>query len=168
MQDRALVLRFLAFYEKTYRKCQSGLKRYLNDFLTTYKNASEEKLDEYRKVFDKCMKACVTVFGESAFRLKSEIFNPNSNSSGEWSTRPNAAIFQVVSTSFADYDLGQITRSADAIYEEYLDLINSDSTWVDRIRRATGEPNRLFYTFKSWHDRLESLLSYSQQNDSKR
>ena len=110
MQDRALVLRFLAFYEKTYYKCDKGLKRFLNEFLETYKNSNKQKIEEYRNTFSKCMKASLTVFGNSGFRLKSDITKPNSKSSGEWSTRSNAAIFQVISTSFAKYDLGAITR----------------------------------------------------------
>jgi hypothetical protein len=168
MQDRALVLRFLAFYERTHHKCKHGLKRFLNEFLETYRNATPEKIGEYEKVFDKCMKACFTVFGDSAFRLKSEITKPNSKSAGEWASRPNAAIFQVISTSFANYDLGQITRAADSIYEEYLDLINSDEQWVDRVRRAIGEATRLTYAFDVWNSRLESVLSEHIPNDSKR
>lgn len=168
MQDRALVLRFLAFYERTHHKCKYGLKRFLNEFLETYRNATPEKIGEYEKVFDKCMKACFTVFGDSAFRLKSEITKPNSKSAGEWASRPNAAIFQVISTSFANYDLGQITRAADSIYEEYLDLINSDEQWVDRVRRATGEATRLTYAFDIWNSRLGTVLSEHTPNDSKR
>ena len=168
MQDRALILRFLAFYERTHSKCQFGLKRFLNEFLDTYKNASPEKIDEYRRVFDKCMKACVSVFGEAGFRLKSEITKINSKSAGEWASRPNAAIFQVVATSFANYDLGQITRRADAIYEEYLDMILTDAQWVDRVRRATGESTRLQYAFESWNSRLKEVLSSEEPNDIKR
>lgn len=169
MQDRALVLRFLAFYERTHHKCQSGLKKFLNEFLDTYKNAGPDKIDEYRKVFEKSMKACVTVFGENGFRLKSEITKANSKSSGEWASRPNAAIFQVVATSFAKHDLGQVTRAADAVYEEYLDLIHKDALWVDRVRRATGESTRLSYTFDTWYKRLsEVLASNAVPNDGRR
>jgi 5-methylcytosine-specific restriction endonuclease McrA len=168
MQDRALILRFLAFYERTHIKCQFGLKRFLNDFLDTYRSASDDKIEEYRKVFEKCMKACVTIFGDTGFRLKSEITKPNSKSAGEWASRPNAAIFQVIATSFANYDLGQITRRADSIYEEYLDLIVTDPQWVDRVRRATGEATRLQYAFDTWYSRLKAVLSSEPANDSKR
>ena len=168
MQDRAFVLRFLAFYERTYLKCTSGLKRFLNEFLETYRNTSETKVEEYRAVFEKCMRACLTVFGENSFRLKSDIAKPGKYSSGEWSNKPNAAIFQVVATSFAKYDIGQITQKADSIYESYLDLINSESLWVDRIRRATGESTRLTYTFETWYARLDEIMRQSQAQDSKR
>ena len=168
MQDRALILRFLAFYERTHLKCSFGLKRYLNDFLDTYKDADEEKILEYRKVFEKSMKACLTVFGGSSFRLKSDIAKPGKFSSGEWATRPNAAIFQVIATSFCMYDLGQVTQKADVIYESYLDLLNTDPIWVDRVRRATGESTRLKYVFDVWIKRLEEIMKESEPQDGKR
>lgn len=168
MQDRALILRFLAFYERTHLKCSSGLKRFLNEFLDTYKDANEEKIAEYRKAFEKCMKACLTVFGDSSFRLKSDIAKTGKFSSGEWATRPNAAIFQVIATSFSMYDLGQVTQKADSIYESYLDLINTDPVWVDRVRRATGESTRLKYVFDTWLQRLTEIMQNSEPQDVQR
>jgi hypothetical protein len=37
------------------------------------------------------------------------------------------AIFPVVGTAFVKHVLGRITRAADAIYEEYLDMITADA-----------------------------------------
>ena len=157
MKDRTFVLRFLAFYEKTHRKCKNGIKKFLNDFLETYRNPPEQKLDEYRDKFKHCMKASQTVFGNDGFRLKKEKTG-TSRSLGEWSTRSNVAIFQCVATSFADHRLGEITKNADRIYEEYLDLISEDNQWVDYVRRATGEASRLDYVFETWRRRLEEIL----------
>ena len=168
MNDRALVLRFLAFYEKTHDKCEKGLKSFLNDFFKIHKEAPPEKMDEYKKVFDKCMKASFTVFGNNAFRLKNDKTKQNSKSAGEWAIRPNAAIFQVVAVSFQKYDLGRITRAADAIYEEYIDLINTDKEWVDRVRRATAESTRLQYVFNTWQERLKIVMDAHESNDSQR
>ena len=164
MQDRALVLRFLAFYERTHLKLRSGLKRFLNEFLETYRNPSPAKLKEYEDKFRKAMKAAVTIFGEDAFRLRRE-WREGVVATGEWATRPNAAIFQVVSTSFTKYDLGQLTRSADAICEEYLDMVTTDDTWRDYVRRATGETGRIEYVFNTWNERLKSALRSSEPND---
>ncbi|WBL36421.1 DUF262 domain-containing protein [Tepidiforma flava] len=164
MQDRALVLRFLAFYERTHLKARGGLKRFLNEFLETYRNAPDAKLREYEDVFDKCMKASVTVFGSHSFRL----FAENMRASGGWSTRPNAAIFQAVANSFSKYDLGAITRASDSIYEEYCDLISTDEHWVDCVRRATGESTRIDYVFETWTRRLDEVLRTIPPNDSKR
>ena len=161
MKDRTFVLRFLAFYERTHRKCKVGIKKFLNDFLDTYRNPSEQKLQEYRDKFKHCVRASLTVFGEDGFRLKKE-GDGTSKSSGEWSTRGNVAIFQCVATAFADYRLGDITKRADQIYEEYLDLISSDPKWVDRVRRATGEASRLEYVFETWHERLKNVMADSE------
>ncbi len=166
MADRALVLRFLAFHHNTHIKCTKGLKRFLNDFLEDYRNPSAKRLAEFRDVFEKCMKASLTVFGEQGFRLKKE--DVGSISLGEWSNRANAPIFQAVSTSFADYDLGQITRSSDRIYEEYLDLISTDKDWVERVRTATGESTRLKYVFEQWRKRLDAVLADVPPNDGRR
>lgn len=164
MADRGLILRFLAFYEKTHLKSRSGLKRFLNDFLETYRDPSEEKIAEYEKIFKKCMRACFTVFGEYSFRLLQDNHRKNT----EWAGRPNAAIFQVIASSFSDYDLSQITRAADSIREEYLDLIFTDEKWVDYVRRATGEFTRLDYVFSEWKSRLAAVMQDFPKNDSQR
>lgn len=173
MHDRALVLRFLAFYERTQHKCGAGIKKFLNEFLETYRNPSDEKLREYRKVFKRCMKASLTVFGEYGFRLRTEsrkdgISDGDRLSEGEWATRVNASVFQCLATSFAQHDLGAVTRAADRIYEEYLDLLASDKDWVDRVRRATGERGRLSYVFEAWDKRLREVLQSETPNDGRR
>lgn len=166
MNDRALVLRFMAFYERTHHKCTHGLKKFLNDFLETYRNPPEKKLTEFRNVFDKCMKASFTVFGDMGFRLRND---PKKGShSSEWSTKINASVFQCISTSFSPYSLGQITGMADRIHEEYIDLITRDDRWIDRVRRATGEKTRLSYVFDTWSSRLDLLLKDSRPADSSR
>ena len=166
MQDRGYVLRFLAFYERTHLKCTHGLKRFLNEFLETYRAASDKKVGEYRKVFRHCMQMTLTVFGEYGFRLKKD---PREGSrSREWNTRTNAAIFQCVATSFQEYSRSEVTASADRIYEEYLDMITSDDKWVDYVRRATGERNRLTYVFESWRRRLREVLADAPQLDNSR
>lgn len=167
MNDRALVLCFLAFYERTHSRCTQGLKKFSNEFLQTYQNPTPPKLSEYRRVFEKCMKVSTTVFGEYGFRLR--VSNSRkSKSVGEWATRVNADIFQCISTSFSDYDIGQLTRNADAIYEEYIDLITMDEEWIDCVRRATGESTRLNYVFNIWRERLSKIMDNAPPNDGKR
>lgn len=166
MSDRALVLRFLAFYERTHHKAKQGLARFITEFFTTYQHAPTDKLADFEKQFKKSMRACVTVFGDKAFRLR--YGGESKKQRGEWAGRPNAAIFQVISESFTHYDLGQITRRADAIFEEYVDLVSNDSKWVEYVRIATGESNRLSYVFDTWHQRLALAIDQELPNDSQR
>ena len=168
MQDRFLVLRFLAFYEKTHCKYKTSLKKFLNEFQEYYKNPNDAKLQEYRQQFDHCIKASITVFGQLGFRLKKEEHQGNSKSWGGWSGITNAAIFQCVATSFAKYDLGQITRATDRIYEAYLDLVTTDDYWVDCTRRATNNTTRLSYVFETWQKRLAEVMQDVPPNDGRR
>jgi hypothetical protein len=84
----------------TYMKARKGLKAFFNEFLSTYKNPSDEKLEEFRQKFKHGMKACYTVFGDKAFRVR----RGSGTRVGEWAPRINATIFQVLSVCFTDYD----------------------------------------------------------------
>lgn len=166
MQDRWLALRFLAFYEKTYIKAKKGLKAFCNDFLETYKDAPEDKLKEFRKVFKHSMRACYTVFGDKAFRLRRA--STKSVRGGEWAPRINATVFQVLSVSMTEYDLGQITRAADRIKEAYLDLLSTDSRWIECVGQSTGDPSKIEYSFKVWGELLHHAIGQEVPNDTQR
>src|SRR5579883_2016390 len=120
MEDRSLVLRFLAFHQRNFRNANQGLKDFLNRFFLENRNASEETIKTFEKAFNHCMRCCKTVFGSYGFRLRKKA---GAHLSGEWVTRPNASVFQVITTSFSDKDLGVITKLSDSILEEYLDLL---------------------------------------------
>ena len=154
MLDRALILRFFAFYERGYQKAQAGLKAYLNEFFHYYRNPQAAKLDELEKRFRMAMRASLTVFGDHAFRLRKH----DRKKAGEWAGRINASIFQVIAVSFTAYDLHQITQRADAIYEEYLDLIATDELWVECVTKSTGDPTKIRYSFEMWQERLADLM----------
>ena len=155
MKDRSLVLRFLAFYEKTYFKATRGLKAFFNEFCETYRDPSENKLNEFRNQFKKATKAAYTIFGDRGFRLSS-------------TSSVNASVFQVLCVSFCNHDLGALTRSADAIRKAYLDLVSTDEHWSDCVSKATGGYDRISYAFKTWNKRLEQVMENSEPNDSVR
>lgn len=152
MKDRTLILRFLAFYQMTYLKAKKGLKAFFNEFCATYRNPEDDKLTEFRNQFKNAMKAAYSIFGSGGFRLIS-------------STTVNASVFQAISVSFTDYDLSALTRSADAINEEYLDLLATDDHWTDCVRRSTGDSDRISYAFKTWSDRMALVMESSEPND---
>ncbi|PPJ64786.1 hypothetical protein CUN59_02955 [Cuspidothrix issatschenkoi CHARLIE-1] len=160
MKDRGLVLRFLAFFQVNYRNAKRGMKNFLNEFLDTYRNPSEDKLLDFRDAFKKSIKASYTVFGNQAFRLRTE--------RGSWANQINASIFQVITVSFVDYELSAITRGADLIFEEYLDMISTDDKWVNCVSLHTGDIQRIDYSFTVWKQRLAEVMKTSSPNDSQR
>jgi hypothetical protein len=164
MSDRSLVLRFLAFYERGYQRAQTGLKAFLNDFCEIYRNPPDARLEVFRRNFKHAMRASHTVFGQDAFRLRRQ----DARGGGEWATRVNATVFQVITVSFTNYDLAQITQRADAIYEEYLDLVSTDSTWEDCVTKSTGDAAKIRYAFETWGSRLASVMANSVAADGQR
>ncbi|HEY7212805.1 MAG TPA: DUF262 domain-containing protein [Bryobacteraceae bacterium] len=164
MTDRALVLRFLAFYQMTHKKARRGLKKFLNEFFETYRNAPDDKLKEFEEMFMKASKAALTIFGDKAFRLR-KFSKDEGSKSGEWQPRINAAVFQTIAVSFTEYNLGQLTRASDVIFEEYLDLISTDQYWVDCVSKTTGDYPRIEYAFEGWNLRLREIMSCVPAND---
>ncbi len=162
MTDRTLVLRYLAFYQMTYTKAKKGLKAFINEFFETYRNPSKDKIEDFERQFLKSMKASQTVFGENAFRLRA---HREKARGGEWGSRINASVFQVISVSFTDYELGALTRASDRIFEAYVDLIETDQIWVEAVSKSTGDPTKIEYTFETWNKRLREIMKTSAPND---
>lgn len=167
MADRAFALSFIAFYEKTHLKVKRSLAGFLNDFLDEYQYANQTKLDEWKQQFKKSMRACYTIFGEWGFRLR-RTDRESSRGKGEWSPRPNRAVFQAISVAFCNYDLPELTRASDAILEEYLDLISTDKEWESCVTTTTAEPSRIRYVFDTWKTRLETVMANYPSNDRER
>lgn len=163
MLDRNLVLRFLAFHELNYTNATSGLKSFLNRFFENYQNAKPEVLSGFEKNFKNAMRNAVTVFGTHAYRLR----RGDSGGGGEWASRPNATIFQVIATSLARYDTAQVANKADAIFEEYLDILQ-DQKWIDSVSKSTGDASNIRYSFETWNNRLSVLMSEAAPRDKNR
>jgi len=164
MTDRALVLRFVAFLTLNYNSARKGMKNFLNEFCAQYRDPVDSKISEWKKDFDKAARAAFTIFGSQSFRLRRD----SARGGGEWASRVNATVFQVLMTSFVKYDLGHLTRSADNIYEAYLDLIQTDTVWRDSVSSSTGDFSKIEYSFKTWEDRLKSAMRDSEPNDKQR
>lgn len=166
MKDRMLVLRFLAFYQMTYSKARKGLKYFFNEFFDTYRNPTEIKIKEFRNAFKKSAKAARTIFGDKGFRLRRQY--EKGKQGAELTPSINASIFQVIMVSFADYDLGALTRNADNIFEAYVDFVSQDEKWVESVRTSTGDFTRIEYAFTQWFERLECIMEGAVTNDSQR
>lgn len=165
MLDRTMILRFLAFYQLSYTNAKKGLKSFINEYFETYRNPAAPKLAEYEEQFKKSMRACKTIFGQSGFRLR---VSREGAKSTEWTSRVNVAVFQTLAVSFTAYDIGALTRAADMILEEYLDLLANDPQWVDSVTKSTGDPARIDYAFDTWNGRLKTLMRSVPVNDQKR
>lgn len=161
MQDAELVLRFLAFYERTYLNYQPGMKSFLNNFMEDYRDLSNEKAEKFRNEFKHAVQLSYSVFGENSFRKFSSGDKRNPN--GGWERAINRPLFDLTMWGFTRFDKNLIMANADQIRESLVDLLVSDSTFLDWITSATGDKTKTQYRFELWHDTLKNIVSGERQ-----
>lgn len=156
MQDRELVLRFFAFYHKTYLKYASPMKHFLNSEMEDYRNLSGREEDELRNVFKKCVDLSRTVFGEFSFRR----FSPGDEKdpNGKWEKRVNRALFDILMFGFSRYEKRQIIPHSDIIREELLYLMTHNDDFIDTILFHTDKKEKVERRFKIWLGSLEEIV----------
>jgi len=68
MIDEELILRFFSLYFELDRY-RTPLKRFLNEFMEKFKEAPDQKIQQFRSIFDKAVTTVERLFGERAFRI---------------------------------------------------------------------------------------------------
>lgn len=163
MLDAELVLRFLAFYERTYLNFPGGIKSFLNDFMNDYcKHISPEKQRRFTDVFKQASDLVFSVFGENSFRR----YSPGTERSadGRWERTVNRALYDIVMWGFTQYDKNSVIQSSDSIRSALVDLCVNDDEFRDSITAATNDRSRVNYRFNTWKNTLDSVLGGAAPN----
>src|SRR5262249_2465287 len=71
----------------------------------------------------------------------------------------NVALWDTILYTFSFYEKRQIIPIADAIVEEFLDLMTHDATFIAYITSTTDKPDRLVYRAETWRQRLQQLVA---------
>jgi len=142
MVDEELVLRFLALWDEL-SDYRPPLKRFLNEYMTTWRNPSESWLAERREVFCQTMARIDGVLGNKAFRLIDEHGQPLRDERGRTLPRGvNRALFDAQSLGFAwlEGNVGEENRrrTVSSISREL-----AMETVQDAVQRATGDRHRI-------------------------
>lgn len=159
MQDRQLILRFFAMWRKTHLKYKAPMKQFLNREMEDNRNAMPERIEEMREVFIRSIEMAYTVFGTHAFHR----YYPGTEQEkeGRWESKKlNIALWDTVLYGFSYYQKPQIIPIADAIFEEFLDLVCSDQQFEKFITSTTDQPDRVLYRGDVWLNRLRELIGY--------
>lgn len=164
MQDAELVLRFLAFYEKTYLNYKPGLKSFLNNFMEEYKEISDAKAKNFSDTFKHAVSCSFSVFGRHAFRKYSagNKLDPN----GGWERAINRPLFDVVMWGFTRFEKHQVMNHSAEIRDALIDLTTSDASFVDWITSATGDKTKTQFRFELWSERLKEIITTGKQSRS--
>ena len=156
MEDRQLILRFFAMKRNSHLNFRGGMKQFMNREMQDNRYAPPGEIEARKAEFENAIECAWHVFGVDAFRRWSE--GDDLSPEGQWESKLNVALWDTLLYTFAFFEKRQIVPAADAIREEFLDLMSSDDTFVDYIGRTTDKPDRVRYRAETWRQRLEAVV----------
>ena len=156
MEDRQLILRFFAMKRNTHLNLKGGMKQFMNREMIAHRHATPDEILALQAMFESAIECAWAVFGANAFRRWSA--GDDRSSEGQWENKLNVALWDTILYTFAFFEKRQIVPVADAIREEFLDLMSNDDTFVDYIGRTTDKPDRVRYRAETWRQRLDAVV----------
>ncbi|MEE3718247.1 DUF262 domain-containing protein [Tumidithrix elongata RA019] len=154
MAARETVLRFLAFKITYFLQYNAtDLDTFLNNAMKTMNNMSDKHFDDLESSFSKAMSAATDIFGNEAFRKRSDI-----------SARRmpfNKALFESwsVNLSSLNYDQIELLKlKKDILIDEFIKL-NGDRSFIDSISEGTGSIGRVKYRFSKIKELIDKVLN---------
>lgn len=156
MQDVELVLRFLAFLERTYLNYSGSMKSFLNEFMNDFRDISDEKAAYFEQMFKQAVDLSWTVFGDNAFRKFS--VGTAASPGGSWENQVNRPLFDIVMWSFTRLDKGLVVQNSDAIRAALIDLTTADNLFLDAITSAVGDKQKTAFRFELWIDTVREIV----------
>lgn len=156
MLYRGMILRFFAFYDKSYLNYKPNMKQFCNKHMKIFRNMDEEMIQEYRKVFKDTISSIYSIFGTNAFRRM--IKDSESNNYSWAKTRINMALYDVQMYSFTRYKKEDLIRHADEIRDSMYELMTSSQEFIEAIEINTSSTEMVNRRFKMWLDRLDDIM----------
>ena len=159
MLDREFVTRFLAFYLNGPQGYRPDLDTFMTTSMGLLKTKTNEELNVIMMAFDNAMKLTKIIFDKLAFR---KVYSTNER------RKPiNKALFEVWSVELANLTIDEQTlarRHKIAIFNMFINLMNSDDTFVAAITSATGDRGRVNYRYNRIHEILYKCISDDYKN----
>jgi hypothetical protein len=155
MQDKEFVTRFITFYLNRPEEYKPDLDTFMSNAMSKLNTLSEEQMDNIKRNFDESMFLAKDIFGKRAFR---KVFDKT-----EIRQYPlNKALFEVWSILLAklsDSDREKIREAKDAVFDDYVSIMNSDTNFVGAVTSQTDNKNKIIYRFSKIEELLKNRLS---------
>lgn len=166
MLYKGMILRFFAFYEKTYLNYKPSMKQFCNKHIKRFRNMDDEQIAEYRQIFKDTISSIYSVFGENAFR---RMMKEEGTNNYIWAkTRINMALYDIQMYSFSRYDKEQLIRHADEIRDRMYDLMINNPDFINAIEFKTSNTDMVNRRFRMWLDIMEDIMKQDIETDNPR
>ncbi|MCL4407771.1 MAG: DUF262 domain-containing protein [Thermotogae bacterium] len=164
MQDVELVLRFFAFYHKTYLKYAPPSKHFLNKEMEAYKTFSNEEANDLREIFKKSVELTKTIFGETAFHRF--VAGTSKDPNGHFEDKMNKGLFDIITFGFTQYSKNVIIPYSDEIKETMISMMVNDSDFIDSISGSgTDQKEKVLLRFDKWLNVLRNITKNDNQTE---
>lgn len=162
MKDKELVLRFSAFYHKTYLNYKAPIRNFLNAEAMEKRDISEKELVELKAAFKNSCQIIRSAFGKNSFKrfYKGKDGQPN----GYWEPKKfNTSLFDILMYSFAKEDKNRVYQNLDSVKEALVNLMTEDQEFIDSIELSTSSVQAVTLRFDKWRLTLQSILGINQK-----
>lgn len=154
MDDRACVLRFLAFHMEPWEQYESGsLDGHLERAMKAINVMAAERQNALAEDFRKAMRAARGIFGNDAFRRRK---------SPEHGRRPiSFALFETWSVQLArctPEQIKQLIECRGEVQDRFMTLLNTDQEFEKAISVSTGMSKRIRKRFAAIQELVEELI----------
>lgn len=156
MLDVERILRFFAFCDTSERNYIAPLKKFLNDYMKEKQNMEADELERKKNLFKKSVELCQTVFGNIAYKRVFPGVVDNKN--GYVQDSINQGIMDIQMYGFMEYEKRDIVPKAQMICEAYLDLVTSNSRFIETIEIGTYGTNQVKYRTETWINKLRETI----------
>ena len=154
MTDCDFANRFLAFY--LYIKEYDGnLDEFMGDTLAKVNRMSQQEIDDIYNAFDKSMRLCFDLLGETAFK------RPDPNNQGCF-LKINKAIFEVLSVSIANLSVqerDQLVRQAVQFKNALYDLFTQED-FIKSCTSGTAKVPQVVYRHSHVQKLIKDIISH--------
>ena len=153
MEDRELVLRFIAFWMTPYKEYRDkDLDSFLADAMRKLNVLPDAVISDIRQNFDRAMIAAYELFGSDAFRKRYL-------KDGKRSLL-NKALFEALSVNLAmmpGHDIGILVRKRELLHDQFIALCN-DREFDSAISQGTSDPRKVGLRFGRIADLLRGVI----------
>lgn len=162
MKDRELVLRFCAFFHKTYLNYKAPIRDFLNAEASEKRDLSDKELQDVRTAFKNACQIIRSLFDQHAFKRFYK--GKEGQINGYWEPKKfNTSLYDILMYSFAKEDKNKVYQNLDAVREALISLMTEDQDFVDSIELSTSSVQAVTTRFDKWRSTLQSILGVQQK-----
>lgn len=162
MKDKELVLRFCAFYHKTYLNYKAPMRKFLNSEAQEKRDISEKEVTELKAAFKNACQIIRSAFGNNAFRRF--YLGKDGQANGCWEPKKfNTSLYDILMYSFSREDKNRVYQSLDSVKEALVSLMTEDQEFVAAIELSTSSVQAVTVRFDKWRASLQAILGVNQK-----